>query len=122
MRPLALCLALLAGSASAREVAGVEVAESMPLGGTELSLNGAGLRRATIFNVKVYVGALYLAVSARDPEAIVGSDEPKGVRMRFVRDVSKGKIMDAFREGFEKNVGTAAAALGPATVVPFPGT
>ena len=113
MRPLALCLALLAGSASAREVAGVEVAESMPLGGTELSLNGAGLRRATIFNVKVYVGALYLAVSARDPEAIVGSDEPKGVRMRFVRDVSKGKIMDAFREGFEKNVGTAAAALGP---------
>jgi hypothetical protein len=113
MRLLALCLALLAGSASAREVEGVEVAESIPLGGTELRLNGAGVRRATIFNVKVYVGALYLATPARDPEAIVRSDEPKRVRMRFLRDVSRGKAMDAFREGFEKNVGARAAALRP---------
>jgi hypothetical protein len=113
MRLLALCLALLAGSASAREVAGVEVAESIPLGGTELKLNGVGLRRATFLNVKVYVGALYLATPARDPEAIIRADEPKRVRMHFVRDVGRGKVMDAFREGFEKNVGAAAAALEP---------
>jgi hypothetical protein len=30
--------------------------------------------------------------------------------MRFVRDVRRGKVMDAFREGFEKNLGDAAAA------------
>jgi hypothetical protein len=113
MRTLAICLTLLAGAASAREVEGVQVAESMSLGGAALKLNGVGLRRATVFNVKVYVGALYLPVPSSDPEAIVRADEPKCVWMRFVRDVGKEKIMGAFHAGFERNVGAAARALEP---------
>jgi hypothetical protein len=123
MRTLAICLTLLAGAASAREVEGVQVAESMSLGGAALKLNGVGLRRATVFNVKVYVGALYLPVPSSDPEAIVRADEPKCVWMRFVRDVRKDKIMGAFHAGFEKNVGPGARALEPglqrvATAIP----
>ena len=116
MRSLAICLALLAGSAAAREVEGVEVAEKISLGGADLKLNGVGLRRATVFNVKVYVGALYLAAPASDPEAIVRADQPKCMWMRFVRDVRKDKIMGAFHDGFEKNVGAGARALEPGLV------
>jgi hypothetical protein len=111
---LLLCSALLlSGPALAREVAGVKVPESVVVDGSELALNGAGLRRATFFRVKVYVGSLYVAAPSKDAEAIVRTDEPKSVRMRFLRDVGRDKIMDAFREGFEKNVGAEARALQP---------
>jgi hypothetical protein len=113
MRALSICLVLLATSAAAREVEGVDVAESISLGGSDLRLNGAGTRRATVFNVKVYVGALYLAAPSEDPQAIVRADEPKCVWMRFVRDVRKDKIMRAFHDGFERNVGDGARALEP---------
>ncbi len=124
MTRLALCAALLvAGPALAREVAGREVPDSISVGGTALRLNGAGLRRATMFHVKVYVGALYLAAPSKDAEAIVRADEPKSVHMRFLRDVARDKIMGAFREGFEHNSAAEAKALQPgldrvATIVP----
>jgi Chalcone isomerase-like len=114
MKRLAICAALLvAGPALAREVSGVNVPDAVSVGGAELKLNGVGLRRATIFNVKVYVGALYLAAASHDPDAIVRADEPKSVRMHFLRKVGKDKIMEAFREGFEKNSGAEAKALNP---------
>ncbi len=124
MKRLALCVALLvAGPALAREVAGVKVPDAVSVDGAELRLNGVGLRRATMFNVKVYVGALYVAQPSGDAEAIVRADEPKSVLMHFLRDVAKDKVMEAFREGFEKNSASEAAALVPhldrvAAVVP----
>src|SRR5512142_2093946 len=114
MTRLALCAALvLAGPAAAREVAGVKVPETVSVHGAELKLNGAGLRRATMFHVKVYVGALYLAAPTKDADAAVRADEPKTVHMRFLRGVGRDKIMDAFREGFEKNSPADAKALQP---------
>jgi hypothetical protein len=114
MTRLALCAALvLAAPALARDVAGVNVPEALAVEGAELALNGAGLRRATMFRVKVYVGALYVSTPSKDPEAIVRADEPKSVHMRFLRGVGRDKIMDAFREGFEKNSGAEARALQP---------
>jgi hypothetical protein len=107
-------LLALASPALARDVAGVNVPDALAVGGEELALNGAGLRRATMFNVKVYVGALYLKARSSDAAAIVQADEPKSVHMRFVRDVGKDKVMGAFREGFEKNSGGDAKALAPA--------
>jgi hypothetical protein len=99
---LAAALALaVATPALARKVAGVEFPEVIDVGGQKLSLNGAGLRKR--FIVKVYAGGLYLAHPSRDPETIVSADAPKRVRMVFLRDVSKKQIMDAYREGFQKN-------------------
>jgi hypothetical protein len=120
---LSLPLLALALPAAAREVEGFKVPDAVTVEGTRLTLNGAGLRRATMFNVKVYVGALYVVTPSRDPAAIVQADEPKSVHMRFVRSVERSKIMDAFREGFEKNSAAEAKALAPglarvATVIP----
>jgi hypothetical protein len=118
MTRFALCFTLFsalafAGPALARDVAGVRVPEAIEVDDTELRLNGAGLRWATMFNVKVYVSALYLATPSKDPNAIVQADEPKSVLTRFLRRMGKEKIIGAFRQGFERNSGADAKALQP---------
>jgi len=108
MRILAALLALwLAPAALALEVAGVAVPASAMLGDKSLPLHGAGLRKRVFF--KVYVGALYLEARGATAEAIVAADAPKLVRMHFLRDVAREDVLKAFREGFEKNSGAAAA-------------
>jgi hypothetical protein len=103
MTKIAAALAALALTvpALARDVAGVQFPDTISVGGQELKLNGAGVR--TKLFVKVYAGGLYLAEPSKDPDAIVAQDAPKRVRMVFLRDVSKGQVMDTYREGFQKN-------------------
>jgi Chalcone isomerase-like len=107
MRTLAalLCLAsasvLLPTAAGAIEVADVQVPDVATAGGQPLVLNGAGIRWK--FIVKVYVGALYLPRRTTEAATIVASDAPWRVTMVMKRDVSHEKIVDAFRDGFEKN-------------------
>ena len=106
-----MALALCSPAAFAAEVAGVKVPDAVTVQGKELKLNGAGIRKK--FIIKVYVGALYLEAPSADPAAIVTADQLKSVHMHFLRDVPKDKIMEAFREGFEKNSPEQAAALAP---------
>ncbi len=107
---IAAALAALAlaapAPAPAREVAGVEFPDAISVGGRELRLNGAGVR--TKFFVKVYAGGLYLAEPSQDAGAIVAADAPKRVRMVFLREVDRKKIMDTYREGFRNNSGGPA--------------
>lgn len=97
--------ALLCFAASAREVAGVSVPDSLELAGKKLKLNGAGLRKKSfaVFPVKVYVGALYLEAPSSDPAAIIAADAPKAVRMVFMRSVTRSQFIDTLRDGFEAN-------------------
>jgi hypothetical protein len=48
---------------------------------------------------------LYLAEPSADAAGIVAADAPKRVRMIFLRNVTKAQVLDAYREGFEKNSG-----------------
>jgi hypothetical protein len=103
MTKLAVALAALALAlpASAKEVAGVNFTDTVEVGGQTLKLNGAGIRKK--FIIKVYTGGLYLAAPSGDATAVIGADAPKRVRMVFLRDVTKKQIMEAYKEGFEKN-------------------
>lgn len=105
MKKLALALAALALAlpAEAKKVAGVDFPDTVDVGGQTLKLNGAGLRKR--FVIKVYAGGLYLAEPSGDANAVVEADAPKRVRMVFLRGVTKQQIMDAYKEGFEKNSG-----------------
>lgn len=99
---LALCLTAPAPALAAR-IAGVEFADAVDVAGRPLRLNGVGLRKK--FIIKVYAGGLYLEAPSQDPAAIVAADAPKRVRMVFLRSVTRAQVMDAYREGFEKNSG-----------------
>ena len=113
MRILAAALLLAALPASALEIAGVKVADSITVDGKPLVLNGAGLRTKSFLAIKVYVGALYVTQRSTDAAAIVALDAPKVIRMTLLRDVDRATMLGAFRDGIENNSPTQAAALAP---------
>lgn len=108
----AATLLFTSAPAQARDVAGVDVPETFSAEGKLLKLNGAGVRKK--FIVKVYAGAMYLENTSTDAETILKVDQVRVVRMTFLRGVDKGKILDAYKEGFEKNSKSDLAKLQPA--------
>lgn len=100
--PLAL-MALVSLSAQARTVSGVNLPDQVSVEGKTLPLNGAGLRTKTFLHVKVYVIGLYLPQAIHTGQAAMAIDQPKQIVMVLKRDVDRGAINDAIKEGFEKN-------------------
>jgi Chalcone isomerase-like len=90
-------------TAMAGELAKVNVPDEVTVEGKSLKLNGMGLRTKTIFRVKVYVASLYLENKSNTPAEIMGRDEVRKVDMHMLRDLEKAKIVEAFKEGVEKN-------------------
>jgi len=97
----------LAVPASAGKLAGVTMPDSKTVAKKKLVLNGMGLREATVFNVDVYVAGLYLETRSSDAKAIISSEQVKQIHLRFVRDVDRDDMTDAWKEGFKKNGGKA---------------
>jgi hypothetical protein len=101
---IAAILALLAATpAQARKKAGVEMPDRIIVNGKVLTLNGMGVREATIFNVDVYVAGLYLEKTSSDPAVILEGTQIMRLHLKFVRDVDRGDIVDAWKSGFKKN-------------------
>ena len=73
------------------------------IGDQLLVLNGVGIRKATIFKVKVYYAGLYLKQKISEPSVILSDQNPKQIIMKFVRDVSASKLRDAWEEGVKSN-------------------
>ena len=94
-------------AALAGELEGITLADSLKAGEKTLKLNGLGLRKKAMF--KVYVGGLYLESPSKDAAAILTSDQAKAIRLYFLRDLTKGQLIEAFQEGFEANAKDRAA-------------
>jgi len=93
----------------ARDVADVDIAENASVGGQQLILNGAGIRRKFFF--KIYVGALYLKSPLTSTREVLDDPNPKRVHMHFLYDeVSSKKLVDGWQEGFENNLTEAEMA------------
>jgi hypothetical protein len=106
---------LLISSPFAGEKEGITIPDKMTLAGKELVLNGMGVRRATFFNIKVYVGGLYVSQKSTDAKAILEQPLPKYITMNFLRDVDSDSLTDAWKEGFVAAVPEAKRkALMPA--------
>jgi len=102
IRRAALLAALLAvPTLHAAEVAGIKVDDSLRVGGSELLLNGAGLR-SKLF-IKVYVGALYVGQKSTMPAAILDNPQPRRMVMRLLRDIDAETLASAMDEGLKNN-------------------
>ncbi len=97
--------ALCSASLQAAECAGVQFPDSDKVGSTDLVLNGMGIRKATMFNVEVYVAGLYLPQKSTDGQKIAAANQPWKLVLQFVHDVDASDIKDAFEDGFEKAAG-----------------
>ena len=99
----AVLLALLAlpTCASALEVEGVELADKVSVGGAELLLNGAGVRKRAIF--KVYVGSLYVPDKARTAQDVLAGG-PRRIQLNLLRNLSSDQLIGAVMDGFRQNL------------------
>jgi Chalcone isomerase-like len=96
-----LVLMLACASAYAAEVAGVKIDETARVAGTDLKLNGAGLRSKAIF--KVYAMGLYLQDKQATPAAILAAPGPKRAHLHMLRDVDADDFSEALNEGVKDN-------------------
>ncbi len=74
-----IILSILALNIFAIELDGIKFDDKVKAGNKELVLNGIGIRKATIFKVKVYYGGLYLEQKSSDHNAILNSASPKQI-------------------------------------------
>ena len=98
---MVLGLSLAAGTAFAAEIEGVKLADKVQVGGSELALNGAGVRKR--FFVRVYVGALYLQKNAGSTDAVLGDAGAKRIAMHMLREVEAEQLFSALNDGLKKN-------------------
>lgn len=99
---LAMCISAQAG---ATEVAGIKFDESVQVGGTELKLNGAGIRYKAIF--KVYAAGLYLKEKKTTVPEVLASAGPRRVTIVMLRDLSNEEFGRGFMTGIQQNTDKA---------------
>jgi hypothetical protein len=111
-RLLIAFLLALAFSAQGAEVAGVKLDDQAKVAGTQLVLNGAGLRKRFVF--QVYAIGLYLPKKTSSALEAASMPGPKRVEIRMLRDVSAEQFTEALAEGVRENHTEAEAkALEP---------
>ena len=88
---------------AAAELDGVVMPDRQDIAGHHLVLNGLGLRTYSILRVHIYVAGLYLERRSTNPDAILGSSQPKMLRFVFLRDVDAEDARKSWREALERN-------------------
>ena len=101
--PIALLLFTSTAMAAAAELDGVVMPDKQDVAGYHFILNGLALRTYSILRVHVYVAGLYLERRTVDPNAILGSSQPKLLRFVFVRDVDAEDARKSWREALDRN-------------------
>ncbi|ANH60934.1 chalcone isomerase family protein [Dokdonia donghaensis] len=83
---------------------------TMTVEGTDLVLNGAGMREKVIFDL--YAGGLYLASKKSDAAAIVNADETMAMKLDIVSGmVSSKKMIGAVDDGFDASMNGDTSSL-----------
>jgi chalcone isomerase-like protein len=100
---IALALLVAAVPAVAKEHDGVVVPATIQVDGKPLQLMGMGLRKKLW--VRVYLASLYLENPTEDAKQVIATDQIKRVQMNMLRDLDRGKIVEAVQQGFERNSG-----------------
>ncbi|MGB9149549.1 MAG: chalcone isomerase family protein [Burkholderiales bacterium] len=100
---------LAATNVSAFEVSGTNVPDKATVEGTELTLNGAGMRSKFMF--KVYVASLYLAGKKTSAEDVLADAGAKRIQLNIRRELSAEQLLEALHEGVKAN--NTAAELAP---------
>ena len=111
---LALMIVLMAVSVgTARELEGVTMPETLPVGDDVLGLNGIGLRNLMV--IKVYVAGLYLKSGSTDPAAIINADEPMIMRLQMLRETKPKTMNQALLNGMRNSVGAGFSQIADRT-------
>lgn len=93
------------------EVGSVMLPNQMTAGGTDLVLNGAGIRKKALV-LKLYSGGLYLAQKSDDASAIINADEAMAMKLVITSGfVSSEAMSEAVEDGFDASMDGDTSSL-----------
>jgi hypothetical protein len=95
----------MAPDAAAITLEGATFPDRYVVGGQSLALNGIGVRKITIFRIRIYVAALYLPRPSHNAAEILASPGPKVLRLEFIHSGSKAQVEKEYRNGEADNCG-----------------
>jgi Chalcone isomerase-like len=109
---LSLCLLCLAAAAWAAPatvvVEGQRFAGQVRLAGSDLVLNGTGVRAVAWF--KGYAAGLYVPQRAQSAEELLAEPGAKRLQLRMLQDVPPAEFVKALRKGMDRNTPDADRA------------
>jgi hypothetical protein len=103
---LAAATLVILSVAHAADLDGVSMPDTRVVNGTQMHLNGIGLRTFSLLGIRIYVAGLYLERRSDNPDAILHSPETKLLDIRFLRDVDAEDARNSWQESFEQNCKT----------------
>lgn len=107
---LAALAALGSTSASATEVSGVEIPDTISPDQQVLKFNGAGVRSK--FFVDLYVGSLFTTAKTESATKVMEGDQPSAIRLNITSGmITSEKMSKAMIEGFERATGGDTSAI-----------
>ena len=95
---LTLLLATAAADAQEATCRDITFPRHLQVNGSDLTLNGLGVRKATFLKVNVYVAAYYVGLPGHDPQPLIEADGPQQLTLQFVRNVGVDDLRKAFVE------------------------
>jgi hypothetical protein len=101
MAGLAAMILSLGVLAAQVEVGGIKIDDVQDVQGSQLPMNGAGVRYKAIF--KVYVAGLYLGKKVATPDELLAAPGPKRISITLLREIDSNELGKAFTKGFEEN-------------------
>lgn len=83
---------------------------TMTTAGSDLVLNGAGMREKVVFDL--YAGGLYLSKKSKNAATIINADETMTIKLHIVSGlVSSKKMVSAVNDGFEASMNGDTSSL-----------
>jgi hypothetical protein len=96
VRWLVVALALVAGTAQAKVLAGVRLPDAISLQGRELLLDHMELKKKLFF--EIYVWGLYLEQTPDSTQEAISFQGPKQLQLHFRRSINREQLVGAFRD------------------------
>jgi hypothetical protein len=90
-----------AAVAATVDIAGIKVHDTATVDGTQLQLNGAGIRTKFF---KIYVGQLYTTKKVSSLQELIAAPGPKRLSLTMLREVDAGAFGKLLTRGVEDNV------------------
>lgn len=87
----------------AADLDGIVMPDARVTDGTQMRLNGIGLRTFSVLGIRIYVAGLYLERRSDNADSILHSPEMKLLDIRFLRDVDAEDARTAWQNGFDQN-------------------
>lgn len=103
---LAVAFAPALVGAATIQLSGVKIEDQQTVAGSQLVLNGAGIRYKAVF--KVYTAALYLTNPATTPDETLAMPGPKRMAITMLRDIDSAELGKLFSRSMEDNMDRAA--------------